>query len=414
MSRGYSTADAKEREPIAISKEGWLFPKIVRRPEAERYKVPVKFKYHEAKPSQLEEIDAAIVKAFRNKLELFPLVGDEAPTPGFLYPFTGRPNRFFQIFERYIVESFPDDADAREYVREYRRLYWRNQIVFVTLKRLFTALSLIIAGAAFGKAASVNDLWTWAQLHYSWLLASLGVFGIGHASLINFYRESFDNSSSHVSNVVQRRLADLRELFDTVLNDIDRGFPHIGRDPDAWNIQAKFLMRFTLFVGRRVEYLERFMQVEMWRVRRIRHWTLLYGVVLLLCVVGAYSFFGGLAEQLASIATESSWQSNSTRIVAFAHLAYVVVLASLSMRWGRVTVTAARDAMQPDGWKRFADIELDEQVGSQVGRDKKLIAQHNQENVFVGPKPKDGLGMSQTVPFSANHKTSRMPEQLLR
>jgi len=98
-----TTIGKGSRGPIKISKEGWLFPKIIRTAESDEYRVPLKFKFHETKESQREEINLAVIKAFREKLDIFPLTGDEALKQTVLYPFTGRPRRFFEIFEDYTL-----------------------------------------------------------------------------------------------------------------------------------------------------------------------------------------------------------------------------------------------------------------------------------------------------------------------
>lgn len=357
--------------------KGKWFPKIQPSEGRAEFSVPLDFKYHAASTEELRALDKEIAYAFGSDIDIFS-ISERDGTPALLYPLIGRPPRYFSLLADYIAAKFPSEAEARACVSHYRHLYLWNMIRLIVSKRIILIISLLVMGTSdawikfLGSSTISAPGWLYGVVPGE-LVGSIVAFLLlwGLTALVAArYQDSHENSSAHVSRVVQQRLSDLSLFFSNTITDIDRAGAHIGRLPDAWNEQSKFLMRLSLYVAKRVEYFERHVQMEMWRIRRLRHWTLFGGVVSLLLVVAA--------STLTYLIVSPDWR-------LLIYIPSVAFFSWFSMLYGAVPASAARDAMQPQNWRRYGQLGLDEEIGSQVGRDKRLLAQNAQQNIFQQP-----------------------------
>lgn len=429
MGWNMASSDRSYNKALRPKTKGIPFRTIDARSGRAEFSVPLDFKYHAASKEQLEKMNQEIEYAFGGDIDLF-CVSERDQKPKIFYPLVARPPRYFSLLADYIRNKFPSEAEAREYVSFYRSLFLWNMITFIVIKRICLILALLIMVESpewikrWGVDPWLGSPWfsPWVSYELFGLVAAILVMFVVNMFVVSRYRDSYKISSQTVSIVIQQRFNDLSLFFSNSITDIDRAGAHIGRNPDAWNEQAKFLTRLALYVAKRVEYFERHVQIEMWRIRRLRHWTLLGGLVSLLLVVTWFST-SQMKDQLVTLtvsveklvqqarsaigeANEASEDKQTKGIPAFPkdatgdaeskhsasalwkgiiYLTGLILLSFVSMQYGRVPASAARDAMHADNWRRYGHLEVDEEIGSQVGRDKRLLAQNAQQNIFQQP-----------------------------
>ncbi len=318
--------------------------------------------YFSNDPASVATVSAHIDEYFNQPLDIFPFWESE-----------GKPDRFHVLFSRQIEERFPADSDLRSHIHAYGRRIFAALCVHVGVKRLNQVLALI----TFTLLATLGPTWfaqwtgsvlTGAGVAALAMLATLGIFWGVQAILFVQYRFRLENDSFEMSREIVQRTRELQNLFTTARAMADQAETQYQMDGKGWGQRALFLTRLTMWLGARMEYLEKFIQMELWRVRRERYWMrwlsrfttpLVLLVWLLLFAlepppgdVGAFRALQALAVALGVLV---SW------------LSY--------FRW-QTPVAAIQDKLGVDGWVRYASLDVDNTVGDQVRRDKERLVEY--------------------------------------
>jgi hypothetical protein len=124
-----------------------------------------------------------------------------------------------------------------------------------------------------------------------------------------------------------------------------------------------------MWLGARMEYLEKHVQMELWRVRRERYWMRWFSRLVTPLV---------LLVWLAVFALEPAPAGQAP---AFRALQAAAVLIGLAVTWlsyfrWQTPVTAIQDKLGVDGWVRYASLDVDNAVGEQVRRDKERLVEY--------------------------------------
>jgi hypothetical protein len=310
-----------------------------------------------------ERLSKRIDLYYNQPLELFPY-GE----------LNKKPDRFHVMFMRQIRERFPDDAGMRNKVAGYGRLMFRWLLTYMFSKRLLQALSLVglLVLAALGPAlfeGLVAGVAARAAMVGLAMLAVLGVFaGI---SMIVFmqYRLGLENRSYSLSREIIQYTRTLQNDYTTIRALPDQSETHFQTDGPGWGRRSGFLTRLLMWIAARMEYLEKYIQAEMWRVRRERYWMdwaggFLTALVLLLWIAA-----------LAALPAPAGGGA-AFRVLQGLALALGVGISWLSyFRW-RTPVTLVQKKLDPDSWIRYASLDLDNSVAEQVRRDKERLVEY--------------------------------------
>jgi hypothetical protein len=132
-------------------------------------------------------------------------------------------------------------------------------------------------------------------------------------------------------------------------------------------------MRLLLWVGQRMEYLERYLQMEMWRLRRERYWINWAGGFLVVLIIG------GFAAALVLLPAPAN-EAGLFRVLQGAAGFVGQVLALSSYHFWKTPLNLARDKLGAEGWVRYATLDLDNAIGDQVRRDKERIVEYRTLN----------------------------------
>ena len=319
--------------------------------------------YFSEDPEAIERVSAHIDEYFNQPLDIFPF-----------WETDGKPDRFHVLYARQIEERFPVDNDLRAHIYTYGRRVFDALRVHVLVKRM----NQILAMAGFGVLAVLGPTWfsQWtgtdtagAAIAGGAMLVALGLYwGIQQILFIQ-YRFRLENDSYQLSREIVQRTRELQNLFTSGRAMADQAETRYQQDGKAWGQRALYLTRLTMWLGARMEYLEKYVQMELWRVRRERYWMrwlarLLTPVVFL---VGA----AVIAMQSAPAGHEVAFRG----LQALAILLSAVVGLLSYFRWQTPT-SAVQDKLGIENWVRYASLDVDNAVADQVRRDKERLVEY--------------------------------------
>lgn len=318
--------------------------------------------YFSNDPASEEIVSSHIDEYFNQPLDLFPF-----------WETGKKPDRFHVLFARQIEERFPVDVDLRSHVHDYGRGVFGALMVHIGTKRLNQILALV----AFAVLATLGPTWfsTWTGsqpiglgLAAGAMLVVVGLWWGIQAILFVQYRFRLENDSYEMSREIVQRTRELQNLFTSARAMADQAETQFQMDGKGWGQRAMYLTRLTMWLGARMEYLEKYVQMELWRIRRERYWTrwlqrILTPLILIVWLVlfalepapGEAIAFRGLQALAVVLGLVVSWVS------------YV--------RW-RTPTEAIQDKLGVEGWVRYASLDVDNAVADQVRRDKERLVEY--------------------------------------
>lgn len=310
----------------------------------------------------IARISSNIDQYFNQPLDIFPFWENER-----------KPDRFHVLFARQIEERFPADRDIRGRVHSYGRRIFRALCVHVGVKRLTQALALIGFAVLAEMGPTLFTQWTGSQpgglgLGLLGMLIVVGVFFGVSSILFVQYRFRLENDSYELSREIVQRTRELQNLFTNARALSDQAETTYQMDGKAWGQRALYLTRLVMWIGARMEYLEKFIQMELWRVRRERYWMRWLGrFTTPLVFVVWLAFF-------------AFWPAPSDQ-AGFRALQVAAVVLALGVSWlsyfrWQTPATAIQDKLGADSWVRYASLDVDNTVGDQVRRDKERLVEY--------------------------------------
>jgi hypothetical protein len=308
-------------------------------------------------------VSSHINEYFNQPLDIFPF-----------WETDGKPDRFHVLYSRQIEERFPIDQDIRARIHSYGRRVFRALVVHVSVKRLSQAGAMAAFAALAILGPGLFAGWTGSQamglgLAAGAMLAALGIFWGLQAVLFIQYRFQLENDSYELSREVVQRTRELQNLFTSARAMADQAETQFQMDGTGWGKRAMYLTRLTMWIGARMEYLEKHVQMELWRVRRERYWMRWAQRIMtpLVMVIG----LAGLALVPAPETGEAGFRG----LQGLAALLGIAVSYLSYFRW-RTPVAAVQDKLGVDGWVRYASLDVDNAVADQVRRDKERLVEY--------------------------------------
>ena len=307
-------------------------------------------------------------------------------TPLEIFPFSEtrrKPKRFYDFNEGVIAERFPDDQDIRDWVSLFTREFFGALGRYVLVKRLVALVSLGVIGALMLlgpglMARGQSDPWVEVLATMFAMAVVYGVYFGVSALIYSQYKISLENRSYALSRLITQRSQELQRLFTQVKALPDQAETKFGNDGVSWGERSSYLVRLLMWVAARMEYLEKFIQVEMWRVRRERYWLnwlalVLVGLIILGWIgwVATASFIWGPAPVEGEM---------PARVLQGFALVLGLWLAVSSYFLWQTPLNLVRDTLESDSWIRFADLDLDNAIGDQVRRDKERLVEYRSVN----------------------------------
>lgn len=319
--------------------------------------------YFTMDPEAIRIISANIDQYFNQALDIFPFWETE-----------NKPDRFHVLFNRQIEERFPADADIRGRIHGYGRRVFNALRVHVITKRLTQFIALVGFAAMAILGPNLFADWTGGQpqgfgLAVLGMLITAGVFYGVSAILFVQYRFRLENDSYELSREVVQRTRELQNLFTNARALSDQAETQFQMDGKGWGQRAQFLTRLVLWIGSRMEYLEKFAQMELWRVRRERYWMRWVGRI-----TTPFVF-------LVWLAIFAFWPAPAANEVGFRILQIVALAMGVGVSWmsyyrWQTPTAAVKDKLGVEGWVRYASLDVDNTIGDQVRRDKERLVEY--------------------------------------
>ncbi|ESQ74405.1 hypothetical protein [Asticcacaulis sp. AC402] len=291
--------------------------------------------------AQWEDLQTRMSADFRHPLEVFPY--DEGPQekPTYrlnwiekiIYSANQRwaksiknltdislPRRYYTIVRMNLEERFPGgrvvgepgDGDLRDLLTAFRQMFRENLARYIFKKRLFQllfslppvvlALAMLLgySGLVRGLESVLSALEPgWAKLGASILTgtiliaSSAGLYWVGKfpyrfLSETEFerYKNSQSESCKTLNTEAALRTKNLRNLITTMSARLGKDSTAAGAqqirnsdDGEKWPVQAYRWTLLMYWLGRRMESIETFTQLQMWLIRRTHHFYRLFAVV---------------------------------------------------------------------------------------------------------------------------------------
>ncbi|MDO1560274.1 hypothetical protein Q0812_12625 [Brevundimonas sp. 2R-24] len=319
--------------------------------------------YFSEDPEATERVSAHIDEYFNQPLDIFPFWETEK-----------KPDRFHVLFARQIEERFPADVDLRSHIYEYGRRVFDALRVHQFVKRLNQALALaglgaltVLGPAYFG--GWVGDEMGGVALAAGAMLLVLGVYwGIQQILFIQ-YRFRLENDSYQLSREIVQRTRELQNLFTQGRAMADQAETRYQQDGKAWGQRALYLTRLVMWLGARMEYLEKYVQMELWRVRRERYWMRWGARIFTPAVFIPFAWW--LAVQPPVVGHEPAFRM----LQGLAAVLGLIITAMSYLMW-RTPTSAVQDKLGIENWVRYASLDVDNSVADQVRRDKERLVEY--------------------------------------
>ena len=319
--------------------------------------------YFSHDPAALEQVSAHIDEYFNQPLDIFPFWESDS-----------KPDRFHVLYARQIEERFPNDADLRSDIYVYGRGIFDALRVHVIVKRL----SQVLALTAFAVLALIGPTWfsQWTgsdtagpALAAAAMVATFGLYWGAQAILFIQYRFKLENDSYQLSRSIVQRTRELQNLFTSGRAMADQAETQYQQDGKAWGQRAMYLTRLTMWLGARMEYLEKYVQMELWRVRRERYWMRWLSRILTPLV-----FVGGVAI----FALQPGIAGHEVALRGLQGLAVVLsaIVGLMSYFFWQTPTSAVQVKLGIENWVRYASLDVDNAVADQVRRDKERLVEY--------------------------------------
>ncbi|MGZ3298139.1 MAG: hypothetical protein ACXU8O_03915 [Asticcacaulis sp.] len=326
------------------------------------------------------------------------------------------PRRYFAISRDLMERRFPGgrthgdpgDGDLRDMIGDFRILFKRNFANYIVRKRLYQLASV----AAFSGLAAMGLLWRGAierpvakamaqgcdalrticdplSLTAATDACLLGldavalgvvswVYGVFSGHAYQAYRNAQTESCKTLDKQAALRTKTLSNLISTLLPRIDKDQGELlaaGRIK-AWPERARKWVLLVYWLGRRQENLERYTQLEIWRIRRAHYYYRIADSLsnhLLLAATGAG--LGVLATFMLLYGPSLPFDP----VMAGAGAALALTLAACqwrlsAMRWN-TDLDLIEATIDVANWDRFEKVRLAERLADQVFRDKQYLLQ---------------------------------------
>lgn len=321
-----------------------------------------------------------------------------------MFPFrTGldRPARYFRIQEAEIAGRFPGnrgfvgDADIRDLFKTFADIFQRNILLFVIAKKLVLVAFVWLLIALFFNHGYLNakvckapvvgeDLCQGGWLDYGLPLA--GAFGLIAVTVLIFrmvngylaerYRELLRTSANAVSKSALGRTQSLYNLFGELMHQIDEEKMSL-KDGNRrnWPREAGRWMVMAYWVSQRLEYIERYVQIQMWRIRRAHFFVNRGGYALTwLIALGSLTALGLTAwlNRFDLLATHpAKWPILALVVLV---IGYMNRASYATASW-RTPLDLVRDTLKTELWASYGSLKMHERLGRQVHNDKQNLVE---------------------------------------
>ncbi|MEM9810536.1 MAG: hypothetical protein AAF788_04855 [Pseudomonadota bacterium] len=305
---------------------------------------------------------------------------------------------FIDLHDEVVEQKFPVDRDIRAYISAFRLTLQRNYRRFILRRRrdqvmLLTTLMVPLLAWVLAPGLRPEE----APSAFSELLPFLTAAGPGRAmaivtgltffSVFGILLYNLATSRQVLASTLHATAGDLKAKVQRRINSLHQGYNHCVKavneaelasnaHEDAWIDDAKYWAQLALWKPKRIEYIEKFYQSEMQRTR-VHAFRWRVGMRLVGWIMVAFAVLSSLALGVSGGDPVSLTLAGLVAVLSFAH--YQIILSKPYM----VEITDIRRFIGENDWKRFSDINFDEDFADIVRRDKMRIRQEKSRGMGV-------------------------------
>jgi len=319
---------------------------------------------------------------FRFRIDYYPLFN--APSPGDFRKLV----YFVDINDEIVESKFPLDRDIRSIITAFRLAFEKNRWSIIGFKRglQMIALAFWLAAPAAFLAGQTQGMFAGVSAPL-WMLAALALAGgFGAQAFVNWLQSVRDtqlkteiiSNGRTLATEIQARVNNLVKNFTEFLANIDREEAYEEMTDAEWTHRSAWWAKLTMWNPKRIEYIEKFVQSEMQRMRIFSIWSGRGGSAI------AWLIWGGAIALAAAFTVAALAMTGGAGAVALESWlllgagAIMSIYATRSSLKTSITLADVTEAIgrEPMGrTSRFADIELHNKVGEQIRRDKEKLRQ---------------------------------------
>jgi hypothetical protein len=278
--------------------------------------------------------------------------------------------RFYRYYTDQIEKQFPIDHPIYRNIHELERSVIRRMSINLFAKRVVLLLGLAalledrkIVNAVLGpNASAVSGAFVVVTLAVALFLASFVLLAV----LKQFYNNSVNADAAMGNEKISSRLAALSALFGDLLSVIDKRKYDLN-DPNKWGAETSWLVRCAIWTAMRISYIEKYIQVRMWRVRRTHRVTIAVSrsTALLMFVVFAALYFRPLPPH--------SWLPAAPDGIAILSVLAAFGLSVMSVLTFRTPPDDVKKRLSVKRWAGFRVLKMQEKLAQHIEKDKNNI-----------------------------------------
>lgn len=285
------------------------------------------------------------------------------------------PSRYFELEDDLIRRRFPGgmgttpgEEDLRTLVSALRHLFAHNLARFIVYKRFSAiAFSLMAIGLFAGVAMAKPPVYVFPAANAALVLF---FFIVNDWIILKYYRSALNESCLFVNNEASRRTKNLSNLFDALWPkiDVEREKLQFERRLHDWPERAARWMTLIYWVAKRLEYIERHVHIEIWRMRRIHYWlnraAFAVAILALIIPIAVLWIVWLLLPDRALPMTIVDLVVTHVLIVGYALASYLF--------WN-TPIDLLEQTLQTGNWNRYRNIRVHTKIAEQIFRDKQKI-----------------------------------------
>ncbi|MEA1942310.1 MAG: hypothetical protein U9P68_08710 [Pseudomonadota bacterium] len=267
----------------------------------------------------------------------------------------------------YVIENkFPIDAAVRDYITAFKLILKSYQWLHILWKRVAQIVAIVVFCLLALNLPAITGLFaafpasTGAYLGIAGALALvIGLVMYGAIkSLTDNFQARLQSASTTLGATLNSKTARLNTRFAQVCNDAGNARSTYDSNQRDWIEHAKWLTRVAMWLPKRVDYMDRFFQLEMQNIRAFRNGSSIIGNLSALTILLiAEALLGWRLHTVLQSGGGPELESQALLVVAGMLFAAVVSWLSTTgavslrnsdiMRW-----------MNEQSWTKFGDFDM--------------------------------------------------------
>ncbi len=281
---------------------------------------------------------------------------------------------YIDIVDETTERRFPSDGDIRAIITAFRYSIVRNRRHIIALKRSIQAFSI---AALLLPALLLAWVPAWSATLMP--MAVLGGGALFIALLMGGYQYMRDSQLKSIlesngrtlANKVQERASELNRNFTQVLARIDREETNDNMANPEWTQRSAWWLKLSIWLPRRIEGIEMFLQSEMQRTRIFMLRSAWVGYAIAFALLLTLPLLAAFGVWLAPAHTTLPWLFWLGGSAA----AFVFTLYSVRTSIKLRDIAEALGKEPLGRHSRFADLDLHNKIAGQIRGDKERYRQ---------------------------------------